>query len=277
MPLSISEAYNLKDKKMSEFLFALFKGSPGSRKSTAAASFPDPLFIDSDGKSDAVQKIFPDKDIRIICPRNFDEHLDILDELSRNNPYQTIVDDSITTTSTQIFNLANKYRGKEMVDSETPGGKRESKTARMMKGMHIEMPQIEDYKMELRALEMMTDYLRIIHQNGANVILTAHVLSVRNEDIKTKVVTTKNTIMTGGQKSACLIPAMFKEVYHFYSKSMELGGKEEYFVNTESTGDDYAMTALKLPPTIKWTGKNFYDLIQKSIKGEDNPFLSLTI
>lgn len=45
---------NTTDVILDERLFCLFKGDPGSGKSIAAGSFPNPYFIDNDGRMKSV-------------------------------------------------------------------------------------------------------------------------------------------------------------------------------------------------------------------------------
>src|SRR5438552_11504057 len=83
--------------------FSLFKGEPGTRKSTAALSYPKPSYWFSfDGKMNALS--IPMK-LWQIDPKliTFDDYTDWtkarnkLEQLQVNCPYKTIVIDSITS------------------------------------------------------------------------------------------------------------------------------------------------------------------------------------
>lgn len=253
---SFSAPQDLSEIDLTKALMCLFKGDPGMRKSTAAASFPEPYFLDGDGKVGAVQKVFPNKKIMFNRIRNLDEHLNILERLAKSCPYQTVIDDSVTATSSQIFAAANFYRSGGEGNVEGSG-------KRILKGK-VEMPQIEDYKMELRTFDMIMDLLKAINSQGVHVILTAHVITTNHEDIKTKVKTTKQSLMTGAQKSAALLPSLFTEAYHFYCED-GYAGKKSFKAATVSIEDNWAMTALNLPADIDWTDRPFFKVLMESI------------
>lgn len=243
----------LNDLDLTEALFCLFTGAPGSRKTTALASFPEPYIIDPDGKIGSVKRFFPSKKIMYDQPDNFDQLLDILTGLANGScPYGTVAIDSCTSTSDLIFKLACTYR----------------EGTKLTVGKNVELLQIQDYNMEMRSFIHMMDLLRIIHKKKVNVILTAHIITSESTDLKTKIVTRKSSILTAGQKAAIYVPSKVQEVYYFHTNE-GYAGRKNFICSTKPTDGFNAMTSLDLPTDIDWTEKNFYEVLMSYV-GKDS-------
>ena len=103
-----------------DYLYCMFKGEPGTRKSTQAMSFPKPQYWFSiDQKMDALilpsraWKVDPAKDIKFDdysnlsnnpATKGYDGVRKKLEQLQVNCPFKTIVVDSITQSNSVSIN-----------------------------------------------------------------------------------------------------------------------------------------------------------------------------
>jgi hypothetical protein len=174
-----------------------------------------------------------------------------LEKLLNYCPYDTVVVDSLTMLADMIILQSIRSAGKG--DDKDRVGKR-------IGGVMV--PSIEDFNMESGALTQVLDALRGI---SANVILTAHVITVSETDLKTKRVRENRTLLTAGKKIAAKIPTAFDEIYSFYSQGSVTGDKREYFCTTYNTGLDMGKTAHPMPDTV--------DLSQSMNLVDENKFL----
>ena len=250
-----------------EPLMCLFKGRAKTRKTTAAASFPGPIyFCDCDGRIDVVKKEFPNRnDI------DYDSFTDFNDIISKKNeflsscPYKTIVfPDSLTYFVEALMNYQINTRGG---NAKTSSGKVHKK-----KG-EISLLEIDDYMGETRMLSELIDDLKIIRlKHKINVIVTAHIIEKEIKNMKGEVTERQQYLIAYGSKVVDKIPAAFNEVYHFYTEeAFEVGKNSKYLIKTQSTGKDFAGTCLPgLPPIIDWTDKNFYQILMSYVKTEES-------
>jgi hypothetical protein len=236
----------------------MLKGEPGTRKSTAALSFPMPQYWFSwdrkmqgllvpankwgiaDKLRDKTQFQFDDYD-------NWTKARIMLEKFQVNCPFNTLVFDSITSaadmtlrqTMTAKQGLARKSGA---VAGKTIGG--------------IAVNEIEDYNAESSALNELIALTKDIQAYNASkgkyisIILIAHVMEVTNKSLDGNMHTSR-TIVTAGKRVAAKIPAYCSEVYHFGIKKdfdAKVGG--QYAITTENPGEDFARTALNLPKEI---------------------------
>lgn len=252
---------NTKDLVVGSRLFCIFKGDPGTGKSIAAASFPDPYIIDNDRRIASVKAYWG--------PRGRDFEYDQLDtplqcnrkleELYLSCPFKTVIYDGITTGSRQMLKIAKDLRG---ISEE---GKREKVNRRIAGG--TELSQIEDYQVETTWFEIIINNLKAISlKHNIHVIVTAHVLTTESTDIKTKITTTSRTLLTGGKKVAAALPVDFDEAYHFDVQPSFSGEMPRYTIVTHNTGWDWAKTALPIPLRIDFTDASLYDKIMEEVK-----------
>lgn len=233
----------------------LFKGRAKSRKSTAAASFPGPIYIsDCDGKIDIIKKEFPNRDdIEYDSPTNFVEIIRKKNELLDNCPYKTIIfPDSLTFFTEMLMNYSITSRGGNV---KTSSGK-----SHKSKG-EISLLEIDDYGAETRMISELLDDLKIIHlKHNTNIIVTAHIMEKEIKNMKGEVTERQQFLIAYGNKVVDKIPAAFNNVFHFYSEeAFEVGGSGKYLVRTQGVGKDFAGTAIpELPAVIDWTDENFY-------------------
>ncbi len=234
-----------------EYLYCLFKGEPGTRKSTAALSFPKPIYYLSwDQKMDA-----------LVLPINawglnredihWDDFVDwnagkkALEGLQVKCPYKTIVIDSITSCADAI----NKQTLKLKTGGNDEVGKRIA---------GIPVNSIEDFNAEESALkELVTMTKDIAKYHKVNIILIAHIIQKEQKTANGKTHMSR-ILLTAGKGIAQKIPAYCSEVYHFNIKE-ELQGGGKYTCLTTHTGDDFARSSLPVPNEIQFGDEPLYD------------------
>lgn len=237
------------------YQFYMFKGEPGTRKSTQALSFPKPIYwFDWDNKMESMlvpmQKwgINP-KDVVYDVYQNWDEARKKLESFTVNckhpdgRKYETIVVDSFTSAMDMTLRQISKTKGG---DGKKIAG--------------IPVSGIEDYNAESAVASELIALLKDIKTyHKLNIVFIAHVMEVNNKSISGETITTR-TIVTAGKRVAAKIPGYCSEVYHFdIEKSLSESVPGTYSIITENTGDDFARTGLGLPRRIKFGDKPLYD------------------
>jgi hypothetical protein len=252
-------------------LLTLMKGDPGTAKSPAAASYPEPYILDLDGRIASVASYWSGKkkvqyDTLI---NDYPKLCDKMESLIRYNPYGTVILDSITTLARSLHTLIFQARGagaQAREDRDERGKARIYLNAAKIPNKFEGIPvlEIDDYKTESTGIIQILDACRVLWNGGkgCNVVVIAHVIEVEQKDLKNRVTRTR-AIMTGGRKIAAEIPVYFNEAYHFYNTPS--GG---YEIITKADGEDWAKTSLQLPERIDFTNKNLYELIDGYRKGE---------
>lgn len=255
-------------------LYCMFKGEPGTRKSTQALSFPGPQFWFSwDRKMNGIY--LPMKKWGI-DPKtiNYEDYEDWnkprtkLEQLQVNCPYRTLVFDSITSMADMTLRQTVKAKY---------GIKRQSgqQAGKLIAGIAVN--EIEDYNAESAALQELIALTKDINAyHKVNIILIAHVVQAEYRNTTNNTTHVSRTIVTAGKKVAPKIPAYCGEVYHFNIKrGMVEGQGGEYSLLTEHTGDDFARTALDLPSEIVFGSQPIYNTyIQPAIarlKNDSDP------
>lgn len=245
--------------KLSEFqplndsVFALFKGEPGTGKTIAAGSFPDPYFISTDQKVGSLKMYYPDR-IEEIKFDFFNSYWDVyqrLEELQSNCPFKTVINDSLTRTARLAMQHSMQFR-----PDDRPKGKELGRS----KGQ-LMLPEIEDYGAESQALWQVLYKLHDINQKWkCNVILIAHVVPTEGPK------GTSRSILTGGKKIAAEIPGEFDEIYHFtVRRGLTSEMPNQYLALTHHEGEDFARTALPLDGAIDFTNGDFYKIWRSQI------------
>jgi len=237
-------------------LFCMFKGEPGTRKSTQALSFPGPQYwISTDQKMEAL--ILPAKEWGIQPNHvDYDDYSKYdpikmkLYQLKLNCDYKTIVLDSVTTTG-DVINLQtiNMKTGTTTVDGAEKG----------MKIGGIRVNSLEDYKAEAAAFQDTLAALKDIHKfHKVNIIIIAHVVGERKKE-EIGVTAQSRIIITGGKAISGKISAYCTEVYHFdIQTEFDVEKEGKYGLLTVHTGVDYARTSLPLPRRITFDNKPLY-------------------
>ena len=242
----------------SDVLFCLYKGEPGTRKSTAALSFPTPQYwISTDQKMSSL--ILPMKYWGIKASDiNYDDYTDYsrirtkLEALQVNCPFKTLIVDSITS----VGDVTNRQTIKAKSGTTTKEGAE--------KGLRIggiSVNSLEDYKAEASAFQEMIALLKDIHNyHKVNVIMIAHVIGERKPADASQSTHFARIIVTGGKIISAKIPAYCEEVYHFnIEQEMESNKEGKYGLKTVHTGDDFARTSLPLSQSITFGNDPLYE------------------
>jgi hypothetical protein len=238
-------------------LYCMFKGEPGTRKSTQALSFPGPQYWFSwDRKMNGI--FLPMKkwgvDPKSITYDDYDDWNKPrakLESFQTSCPYKTIVLDSITSMADMTLRQTVRLKYGMNRKSGAAAGK-------LIAGIAVN--EIEDYNAESSALQELIALTKDINSfHKVNVILIAHVVQA---EYKSSEGTThvSRSIVTAGKKVSAKIPAYCGEVYHFNIKKGFIAGQGgDYSLLTEHTGDDFARSALGLDKEIVFGDKPLYE------------------
>ncbi len=232
-------------------LYCLFKGEPGTRKSTAALSFPGPQYwFDYDGKMDALRLPMrawglDPKSIEYDTYKDWDTAKKKLETFQVNCKYKTIVIDSITSCADAINRQSLKFKANKGEGKVVAG---------------INVNSIEDYNAEdsaLKELIALTKDIRDYHK--INVILIGHIIQkeIKGANGSTHM---SRILVTAGKGIAQKIPAYCSEIYHFNIESggMVAGAPGQYALKTTHTGDDFARSSLPIDSTIIFGDEQLY-------------------
>lgn len=236
-------------------LFCMFKGEPGTRKSTQALSFPGPQYWFSfDCKMKGIN--IPMREWGV-DPKSitYDDYLVTatertpldrvkakLQQLQVDCPYKTIVLDSVTSCADLILRQTLHMKGG---------------SGKQIAG--IAVSSVEDFNAEASGLTEIMGCLKDIHLTyRVNVILIAHVIQTELRELNGETHMSR-IIVTAAKKVAAKIPAYCDEVYHFNIKSgfdVDAGG--DYGLLTTHTGEDFARTTLPLEKEIIFKNERLY-------------------
>lgn len=240
----------------------LFKGEPGTRKSTQALSFPGPQYWFSwDRKMDNIalpmRKWGRDpKEIHYDSYDDWNKPRQKLEQLAINCPYKTLIGDSITSMADMTLRQTLRLKYGKTRSSGANAGK-------LVAGIAVN--EIEDYNAESSALnEFIALAKDIVEHHGVNFIFIAHVVKAEYRDTTKNVTHISRQIVTAGKNAAAKLPGYCNEVYHFNIKrGMVEGSGGEYSLLTEHTGDDFARTGLGLDREVVFGDKPLYDTYLK--------------
>jgi len=241
----------LNDVKI-DSLFTMLKGEPGTRKSTAALSYPTPQYwFSMDQKMEAL--VLPSKRWGI-SPRDisFDDFTDWdkprakMEQLQVNCPFKTLIVDSITSGGDAMTRQVRKAKAQDNTGKKIG---------------NIPVSGFEEFNAESSAFQEMIALLKDIHKfHNVHVILIAHILGARKDNDANKLTHHSRIIVTGAEKISAKIAAYMTEVYHFNVKPAFEADKEgQYALMTVHTGNDYARTSLPLPQEIVFNSEPLYE------------------
>ena len=233
-------------------LFSMFKGEPGTRKSTCALSYPTPQYwISTDQKMEAMQ--LPAKrwginmkDVHYDDYTDWDKPKAKLEQLQVNCPYKTIIVDSITSIGDCMTSQVKKFKKKDN-SGKSIGG--------------IAVSGFEEFNAESGAFQEMIALLKDIHKfHKVHVILIAHVLGARKDNDANKMTHHSRIIVTGAEKISAKIASYVTEAYHFNIESdFNADAEGHYSLLTTHTGNDYARTSLPLNKKIIFDNDPLYE------------------
>ncbi len=231
-------------------LYCLFKGEWGTRKSTAALSFPGPIYyFDWDKKIKALH--LPLKawgiDPRTIEYDNYsdwDKPKAKLEQFQSRCPFKTLVVDTITSAA-------------DCINRQTLKLKRSDDKGKMIGSIPVN--SIEDFNAEDSALKELIALTKDIHLfHKVNVVLIAHVIQ---KEVKSAGGAThfSRQLVTAGKGIAQKIPGYCDEIYHFnVENQVNTALPPLYTLRTTHGGDDYARTSLPLPTLITFNDEPLY-------------------
>lgn len=248
-------------------VYAMLKGEPGTRKSTAALSFPTPQYWFSwDQKMNGI--LIPAHKWGIDMKQvHYDDYSDWstaklkLEKLQLNCEYNSLIFDSLTSCADMTLHQTLKSKAGMTRQSGAKAGK-------LIAGIAVN--EIEDYNAESSALQELIALTKDIQKyqksqgRFVNIILIAHVVQAEYRNTLTNETHVSRTIITAGKKVAPKIPAYCSEIYHFNIKKgfdADAGGK--YALLTQHTGDDFARTALPLEKEIVFEDQPLYSTFIK--------------
>lgn len=261
------------DKQNERGFFALLKGDSGAGKSTGALSFPTPYVFDFDDKMPAIAlKHFPGKEVHYDTFSDIFKVSEKIDELSNFCPYETIINDSITSLVVKILNSIGDIKGEKAIDLLKR--LRRTRTG----NEQLELMGYDYYNGETNFIQRYwIDAMKSLWARPGNpkhILFIAHVMTNESApDIKTKVITTTRRLVTAGRAVAAYIPAQFDDMWHFgYEIDFSTGTNKRLMMTdvcgVEATKIDSAKTAYKLPSKIDFTNKNLYEILMKHINGD---------
>lgn len=238
--------------------YIMFTGTPGTRKSTQALSYPKPQFwLSWDQKMNSL--ILPMRDWKI-DPKliQYEDYEDWskprmkLEQLSVNCPFKTIIIDSITSMADCALRQTMALKRGSTRASGAAAGK-------LIAGIAVN--EIEDFMAESSALMELIALTKDIRKfHNVNVILIAHLIQAEYKSGPNAPANVVRTIVTAGKRVAPKIPAYSEEVYHFYlKKTLDADTGGNYSILTTSNSEDFARTQLPLPAKIEFGDKPLYD------------------
>jgi hypothetical protein len=246
------------DEVKGDALFYMFKGEPGTRKSTQALSFPTPQYWFCHDKH-MHSLVLPMKKWGINAKEvHYDNYTDWaamevkLKSFQERCPFKTLVVDSITSQGDSINDQTTVMKGTQRTA--------DNKEAVSRKIGGIEVNSLEDYKAEAAAFRDTVAYLKDISQfHKVNVILIAHVVGSRPNEADNSSYFTR-IVVTGGKVISAKIPAYCEEIYHFYVEpDVDTKKEGKYALITRNNGSDYARTGLPLPQKIEFGDNPLYE------------------
>lgn len=237
-------------------LFTMFKGEPGTRKSTCALSYPTPQYwFSTDQKMEAL--VLPMKrwgikstDVHFDDFNDWDKPRAKMESLQVNCSYKTLIVDSITSSGDAMTRQVRRLKASQ-------GGESKGKTIG-----GISVSGLEEFNAESSAFQEMIALLKDIHKfHKVNVILIAHVLGARKDNDANKMTHHSRIIVTGAERIGAKLASYMTEAYHFnIEQDFNVdSGEGKYGLLTTHTGNDYARTSLPLERKIVFNNEPLYE------------------
>ena len=208
------------------------------------------------------QKHFPKKVFFWDSFENIFQIDSVLQDLSSNCPYETLIVDSITGLVNIVMDSVGVVKGESVTEilGRTSSGKNKT----------IEMMGIDYYSAEDRFCTYFIDRLKSLWARDGNpkhVIVIAHVVTVDSSpDLKTKLITRTRSIVSKGKKFAAWLPTGFDNVYIFGRERPSMGDLNQTvkrIIKTEAYDEDSAKCSYNFKETIDFTNKSLFDELVK--------------
>lgn len=243
----------LSEVKLTDGLFTLFKGEPGTRKSTCALSYPTPQYwFSTDQKMEALQ--LPAKKWGVDMNKvDFDDYKtwskmeDKLKKFQVDCPYKTLIFDSVTS-------LGDVMTGQVRTTKRSEGDK-----GKMIGG--IQVSGLEEFNAESTAFKDMMMYSKDIAKfHKINVIIIAHVIGQRKDNESNQHTHHSRIIVSGAAQISAKIASYVTEAYHFnIEAAIDVDAEGKYALFTSHMGNDYARTSLPLPRKVTFNNDPLYE------------------
>ena len=254
-------------------LMVMLKADNGSGKTVFAASFPGPIkfFMFDGSKLDVVKLFFPNRtDIEYdiygaretkfrdangqpVHIKSLIQFADEFNKLQDYCPYATVVLDSFTSFSVTCVTFQLDVRS---------GSEQSNKNPLRSKGGLV-IPDFDEYKGETTLVTQSLDVSKVL---PCHVIWTVHPLpklETSGQGAGMKVSKT-TSIAAYGAKTAAMAPSYFNEIWHLETRTdSSVPGGRARIVHTQTIGDQFAKTALPLPPSFDITNKPGFTEVQK--------------
>jgi len=254
-------------------LMLMLKGDNGVGKTVLAGSFPGPVkfFMFDGSKLDVLKLFFPkrtdieydiygaretkfkDANGQPVHIKDLIQFADEFNALQDYCPYATVVLDSFTSFSVTCVTFQLDVRSASAQANKNPlkskGG--------------LVVPDFDEYKGETTLVTQTLDVSKVL---PCHVIWTAHPLpkletSGSGNSMK---VSKSSSIAAYGAKTAAMAPSYFNEIWHLETRAAnDSAGTRQRIVHTQTTGDQFAKTALPLPVSFDVTMKNGFQEVQK--------------
>lgn len=237
--------------------YFLFKGDPGTTKSSQALTLPKPQYwFPFDGKMQSLARAIKahkinGADISYDAYDKIGPAIKKLEHFQLNCPYKTIVLDSITSSSDIALRDVRRNKGNSGKDA-----------GRDIGGFQVNI--LEDFNAEASALSELVALTKYLYENkGVNICLIAHVIRREEKSKNDRGQTTVNVtrqIVTAAKALAQKIPAYCTEIYHFdINPALTADGNPEVILRTQHSSEDYARTSLPLPGEFRLDYDNLYE------------------
>ncbi len=232
----------------------LFKGTNGFGKTAAAASFfkhksGKIRFYDFDAKMNTAKLLYPEANIdyRFFGIHNFKDFMDEFESLQDKCDWDVIVVDSLTSLTITCVN--------HQLDTKA--------VRKNAAGMPV--TSFDEVNGETVWIGKMLDISRYLKEvKNKHIIWTAH--PVAKTEITSDGAQKSTPLLAYGPKIGSIVPSAFDEIYHFTTERTSLAAAApERIVFTQEVGGDYAKSSLGLPAKLKWTNRNFYNVIKENM------------
>lgn len=174
-------------------------------------------------------------------PHNFHEFTEKMRGLVKNNPYKTIMIDSITSLT--VSSVTSQMIQKGASNKKTGGG--------------MFVPSWDEWNGEAAAVTELLDICKILK---CHVIWTAHPVNKLDMNNNTKF----QSITSYGPKVTGMIPGYFDEIYHMrIDRGFTEKDPTKRLIITSSDIIETARTSLGIPKTLDVTDEGLYDALMK--------------
>lgn len=254
----------LSNIKVAEFIKVVLAAKPGRGKTASGFTFPTPMKVFNfdgnnkiEGPTHYIKKFnLKLDDIDVISPEDWNYDWVKFDQMlqmyAKNpSPYKSFGFDSLTSIADSLLGF-------------TAAAKLKADPNKLKKTGGVQVAGIDEYNAETSGI---MDIVMFMKDVNAHVWLTAHIIETVRRDIEKNQEIRETSLLSGGKKAAARIPAYFPECYKIEKEEGVTSSEPiRFYVETKSSGDDYARTNFALPKRFEITGKDFFTELNNLIK-----------